>query len=96
MTVVIRDPAGNQIASVQLSPKSDDNAIVVERVMEGRGRLLNYYFGKGMRQVTVESEVFLLPGVLKTHWAKNERKWRVLMNSTSSEAIAELAAAERV
>ena len=92
MTAVIRDASGQQMASVQLCPANDIHTISIERVLEGKGTLLNYYFGRGGRKVTLESDTFQLHGTLKTHWAKNERKWRLELEPAEAERAAALTA----
>lgn len=94
MTAVIRDSSGQHIASVQLAANSGEETITIERVLDGKGTLLNYYFGRGGRRVTIESDSFQLAGTLKTNWAKNERKWRVEVEAESRTVAHELLARE--
>jgi len=92
MTAVIRDTSGRAIASVTLSTGDNEQTIRVERVLDGKGTLLNYYFGRGGRRVTIESEMFQLTGILKTNWVKNERKWRVEVEPAETFIASELVA----
>lgn len=89
MSAIIRDKSGQKLAIVLLSPPEDEQTIPIQRVIEGKGSLLHYYFGRGMREVTIESETFRLPGVLRTNWAKNERKWRVALDPAAPRFVPE-------
>jgi len=56
---------------------ADGAVLVFDRVLEGKGRLLRYYFGEGRRAVRVEAGGATVRGTLQTRWLDQQRIWLV-------------------
>jgi hypothetical protein len=93
VTVTLCNEVGSAIARILLCEMAEGLTLKVKRVSSGKGALLNYYFARGMRNATVESELFRLPGVLATSWVQNERRWMIRLNPISAGPVCESAAA---
>lgn len=75
--VILLDSNGNELAICIEQSVPGSNRLVMSRVLRGRGNLVKYYFGQGLRSVQVQSGGFLLRGVLETAWLGAERQWAV-------------------
>lgn len=76
-TVIVREPSGRILGVADSRVDATAHAVVLDRITNGKGRLLGYYFGEGSRSVELESGDFRLRGMLRTAWEDGERKWRV-------------------
>jgi hypothetical protein len=76
-TVIVREPNGEALALACSTVDAGGQAVVLDRVTSGKGRLLRYYFGEGNRAVVLEMGDFRLRGMLRTAWQGGERRWRV-------------------
>lgn len=75
--VTLLDTDGNELATCVEQSVDGSNRLVMGRVVRGKGKLLRHYFAQGLRSVQVQSEGFLLRGVLETSWLGAERQWTV-------------------
>jgi hypothetical protein len=75
--VTLLDSNGNELATCVEQSVSESNSLVMGRVIRGKGNLVKYYFAQGLRSVHVQSEGFLLRGMLETSWLGAERQWVV-------------------
>ena len=71
----IRDLEGSALANVVLDEHSEGPRLSVGRVRVGKGNLLSHYFGKGLRQVVLESGEFQFQAILSTAWKGASRQW---------------------
>ena len=71
----IRDLDGVALASVVLDDHSDGPRLSVGRVAGGKPKLLGHYFGKGLRQVLLDSGDFQFLAILSTAWKGTSRQW---------------------
>ena len=76
-TVIVRDPDGETLAFACSTLDFSEQAVALDRITSGKGRLLAYYFGEGNRAVVLEFGDFRLRGMLRTAWKDGERFWRV-------------------
>lgn len=83
-SVIVRDLDGVALAVAVLEDCQDGRRLVLGRVVTGKGRLLNHYFGKGLREVLLDSREFRLRGVLSTRWVDTERRWFVEMGGAQA------------
>jgi hypothetical protein len=90
----ILDGEGNELAVAVVSAGEETGGLAVERVLQGKGRLLEYYFGRGLRTVLVDCGEFRLRGTLQTRWLGQERLWQVRLNPLVETASAVRAAVE--
>ena len=75
--VTLLDSNGNELAICVEPCFTSPNRLVMGRVVRGKGNLLKHYFAQGRRQVQVDTEGFLLRGVLETRWLAGDRQWAV-------------------
>lgn len=75
--LTIRDGDGLELAIALGDTIADSGEVVIQRVIRGNGRLLRYYFGQGLRIVSLDSGDIQLPGTLSTRWLGTERQWIV-------------------
>jgi hypothetical protein len=75
--VTVRDLEGAALAVAVLGDVPEGSRIPLERVVTGKGRLLHHYFGRGCREVLLDSEEFRFRGLLSTRWVEAERRWFV-------------------
>jgi hypothetical protein len=61
--------------------------LTIDRVIQGKGRLLHYYFGQGRRTVHLEEGDFLLTGTLATKWLEAERLWMISLARPGSPIL---------
>lgn len=71
----IRDLDGAALANVVLDDHADGPRLAVGRVSGGKAKLLGHYFGKGLRQVLLDSGDFEFRAVLSTMWKGTSRQW---------------------
>lgn len=83
-SVTIRDLDGRDLAIAVLRDAPDGRRLCIDRVVAGKGRLLQHYFGKGLRAVLLDSETFRLRGQLSTRWLDAERRWFVELNPAAA------------
>jgi len=76
-TVIVREPNGDALALACSAVDVSGQAVVLDRVTSGKGRLLLYYFGEGNRAVILEMGNYRLRGRLRTAWQAGERRWGV-------------------
>jgi hypothetical protein len=77
-TATVRDGAGNALAHclVQTCAPNRQLSLVI---LEGKGKLLGYYFTQGERDVVLELGNLRLAGRLATRWAGGRREWNVVL-----------------
>ncbi|HEY5477822.1 MAG TPA: hypothetical protein VIK11_14050 [Tepidiformaceae bacterium] len=84
--VRIIDDNGEELALATLGD-GEDQLLTIERVIRGKGRLLQYYFAKGRRVVHVEAGEFFLTGTIVTTWLGAERLWMIKLAQPGSEIL---------
>lgn len=90
----IIDDRGRYLADVSFAPTEDDSRLHVERIMQGKGTLLAYYFGRAGRLVQVVIPGMELAGRLSTRWCDGKRRWTVQIAGSAIPAEAAPAAHE--
>ncbi len=86
--VMVRDLDGAVLATAILQEIPDGPRLSLHRVVSGKGRLLQHYFARGLRAVTIDSGEFQLRGVLSTRWLNAERRWFVELRPLDHDARA--------
>jgi len=74
---------GNVLAEV-LVELGEDRDLEIYRILDGKGKLLQYYFVEGKRPVRLAVGDVLLPGSLRTTWSDSSRRWRVALMALST------------
>jgi hypothetical protein len=77
MVAAIFADDGLELARGTARTSADGAVLVFDRVLEGKGRLLRYYFGEGRRAVSVEAGGAPVRGTLQTRWLDQQRIWLV-------------------
>jgi hypothetical protein len=77
---------GTELASGVINHALDPVVLVVDRVISGKGRLLQYYFGQGRRHVVADLGDFRLRGNLRTRWQDGERRWEIRLRPASRDS----------
>lgn len=93
VTICGRD--GRRLAVATTGPATGDLRVVLDRVLSGKGCLLAYFFGKGLRGVFLQSGELRLKGRLSTHWMNSERHWFVDLQPIDATPSASAISAER-
>lgn len=86
--LTIRDGNGELLAIVQVDADFATGEMTIRRVTQGKGRLLQHYFGQGQRLVLLDSGSEHLPATLSTRWLGAERQWRVRLSHAVHVATA--------
>ncbi len=84
--VRILDDNGEELALATLAA-GEEQLLTIERVVRGKGRLLQYYFAKGRRTVHVEAGEFFLTGTIATDWQGAERLWFIKLAQPGSPIL---------
>lgn len=84
--VRILDDTGKELAVATLC-EGEHDLLTIERVIRGKGRLLQYYFARGRRTVHVETSDFFLTGTVATTWLGAERLWMIKLAQPGSEIL---------
>lgn len=66
-----------QIALAHDLTPLDGSTLVMGRVVEGKGQLLEYYFGEGRKAVVLDLGPSEMRANLQTRWLGAERQWMV-------------------
>ncbi len=82
--VRILDDNGEELALAILCDGEHD-LLTIQRVVQGKGRLLQYYFAKGRRSVHIEAGDFFLTGTMATTWLGAERLWMIRLAQPGAE-----------
>jgi hypothetical protein len=72
----ISDPEGNLLTEAEIQLGAASEAVMLVGVGEP-GTLLQYYFGRGKREVEVSAGSQRLLGRLETSWRGNGRRWLI-------------------
>ena len=75
--ITICDRGGRTLAVARPCPPAGDLRLTIDRVLSGKGVLLSYFFGRGLRDVAVHVGMLRLKGRLSTRWTDTERLWFV-------------------
>jgi hypothetical protein len=84
--VRILGDTGEELAVATLR-EGEHDLLTIERVIRGKGRLLQYYFARGRRTVHVEAGDFFLTGTVATTWLGAERLWMIKLAQPGSEIL---------
>ena len=84
--VRLLDDNGEELAVATLC-EGEHDLLTIERVIRGKGRLLQYYFARGRRTVHVEAGDFFLTGTIATTWLGAERLWMIRLAQPGSEIL---------
>lgn len=84
---------GLDLATALVEPGDDPMTVTLARVISGKGRLLQYYFGAGRRAVLIDKGTLQLHGTLRTKWTGAERRWYIHMQPAGAQAPIRPAAA---
>jgi hypothetical protein len=77
---------GRDLATAIVESGQDSMTVTLARVVDGKGRLLQYYFGAGRRAVLLDKGALQLHGTLRTKWMGAERRWYIHMQPAVAEA----------
>ncbi len=80
--------SGKELAIGTVRPGNIGQTLELDRVVQGKGQLLHYFFGRGKRAVIVEAGDFRLRGMLATQWLGQERLWQVTLERPRHVAAA--------
>lgn len=84
--VRILDDNGEELALATLA-EGEHDLLTIQRVIRGKGRLLQYYFARGRRTVHVEAGDFFLTGTVATTWLGPERLWMIKLAQPGSAIL---------
>lgn len=77
--ITLLSDSGERLAIGILRAGRAGRILELERILQGKGHLLQYFFGRGKRAVIVESGEFTLRGTLATRWLEEQRLWQVVL-----------------
>ena len=82
--LTIRDGEGQELATALADTSPITREVVIQRVVHGKGHLMQHYFGRGLRAVLVDSGETQLHGILSTRWVGAERQWIVRLGQAAT------------
>jgi hypothetical protein len=83
---IVRDYQGDLLTEAEIRQGDDSGALALAAVGEP-GALLQYFFGRGQREVEVHAAWGRLFGRLETRWRGRDRLWLVRMAPTPLERV---------
>ena len=86
--LTIRDGNGQVLAIAQVDPGVGTDEMTIRRIAQGKGRLLQHYFGRGQRLVLLDSGAEQFRATLSTRWLGAERQWIVRLSQSVTMAAA--------